>query len=526
LCVVFCFCVSLVSHDMPLRSSSPYFATHTHRHELGHVLGQSSRLMAYYLDEQGVPRTARDSGGFPVTTRLCADGTTETSDLPSNDTLALVVGADGRTRQYVVTPRVQAVARNQFNCQSLPGARLQDEGDCFGDHWSERDWLLSLMSPVAEDAGQGSADSIDVLSLALLDDSGWYRVDYRGAAQPGYGIAAGCEFIDEPCIVNDNATESEFCDVPIALNGILPTTETLDAIYCDPSHYFWALCDLYKGIIQVEASDAHYFSDPNTISTFQAADGCPIPIKALGLNCVIEDPYTPFYPGESVGPQSRCIDAYSDRNGNKAFQPACMKVTCDADAFAIRIGEGDNEQICQQEGQELAIPGMTNAAFVCPRLATLCPELYACPDACFGRGVCDYSDLSARPVCRCFDATNSHVSCAPSYIIDLANGTATTDNPTSTATTSPAPVVLSGTTPPQIEIVGDLPTIAVPAGTKSSPAPSAIHRIPSSAPTLPGAAKVPPTKPSSAPMRSASGGTTVVYLIVALVILSVTDLTH
>ena len=48
--------------------------------------------------------------------------------------------------QYFVTPRVQTIARNHFQCQELIGARLaQDFSACIGSHWHERDFFSHLL---------------------------------------------------------------------------------------------------------------------------------------------------------------------------------------------------------------------------------------------------------------------------------------------------------------------------------------------------------------------------------------------
>ena len=49
----------------------------------------------------------------------------------------------------IVTPTVATVTRNQFNCQELKGARLENQPtnplDCFGSHWDEVSYLLLLL---------------------------------------------------------------------------------------------------------------------------------------------------------------------------------------------------------------------------------------------------------------------------------------------------------------------------------------------------------------------------------------------
>jgi hypothetical protein len=160
--------------------------------------------------------------------------------------------------------------------------------------------------------------------------------------------------------------------------------------------------------------------------------------------------YQPFYPGERVGLDSRCFNAMystatttneSSTVRRRRRRPACLQVTCDPvrgvlvhhQASTFANGRDDEMMmVCQFSGQVIAFPpGSTatnNAVLVCPRLAVLCPELYTCPDACWGRGECVYPDEQnattttttttsgavQRPYCRCLDATNRDPACAPS----------------------------------------------------------------------------------------------------------------
>src|SRR5688500_6328900 len=50
-------------------------------------------------------------------------------------------------------------------------------------------------------------------SLALLEGSGWYQVDYSKAEPITYGKNQGCDFLDTPCVDNTTFTANfeEFC---------------------------------------------------------------------------------------------------------------------------------------------------------------------------------------------------------------------------------------------------------------------------------------------------------------------------
>jgi hypothetical protein len=151
-------------------------------HELAHILGFSSLLYPYTRDEFGSPRTPRDSSNNPIMIeRTCWNGST-TFDYVPPDTVVQVQTSmydPSRYESYFITERVSAVAQIQFNCSTLIGSRLEDldgnsNGGCLGSHWHERDYYGELLSPVVN---EGSENVLSFTTLALMEDTGWYKVD-------------------------------------------------------------------------------------------------------------------------------------------------------------------------------------------------------------------------------------------------------------------------------------------------------------------------------------------------------------
>jgi hypothetical protein len=74
------------------------------------------------------------------------DGVNRSLIIPSEDTMQFFVTDDGDRYASIVTPKVRTIARNQFNCQSLAGAQLENQPtgteSCTGDHWDERLYVL------------------------------------------------------------------------------------------------------------------------------------------------------------------------------------------------------------------------------------------------------------------------------------------------------------------------------------------------------------------------------------------------
>ena len=212
-------------------------------HEVGHVLGVDSDLFIFFRDPTtGEPLTPRPFEKELVT---CVDGETVFRYFPSENTIKSEVTSRGRLSFAVVTPRVATVARNQFDCQSLNGARLENDlgNRCSGSsHFDERLFFSEIMGPIFS----GTADMLSPLTLALLEDSGWYQVYYDDAQVSPFGLGLGCDFVNKDCIINDEVPDyasGVFCaDVTRITSGKLSNdTDTL----CDPTHRSIAYCDLF-----------------------------------------------------------------------------------------------------------------------------------------------------------------------------------------------------------------------------------------------------------------------------------------
>jgi hypothetical protein len=109
-------------------------------HEAAHVLGMSSNSYRFFWDaETGESRTPRP---FMLSTTACADGKVRSLILPAQNSTVQLFTENRQRYAIIVTPKVQTVARNQFNCQSLACAQLENHltgsESCTGDHWGER----------------------------------------------------------------------------------------------------------------------------------------------------------------------------------------------------------------------------------------------------------------------------------------------------------------------------------------------------------------------------------------------------
>ena len=173
-------------------------------HEVAHVLGHSSNSYRFFWDsETGLERTVRP---FSTRTVTCVDDIERSLILPDESTMKFSQAANGQRYASIVTPKVRAIARNQFDCQSLEGAKLENQptgsDSCTGDHWDEHDYYPEALSGVISP----TTNILSHLTLALFEDSGWYQANYTMGGNNPWGLGAGCPFVEEPCVTMDPTT--------------------------------------------------------------------------------------------------------------------------------------------------------------------------------------------------------------------------------------------------------------------------------------------------------------------------------
>mmetsp|Transcript_19140 Transcript_19140/g.37194 ORF Transcript_19140/g.37194 Transcript_19140/m.37194 type:complete len:728 (+) Transcript_19140:261-2444(+) len=392
-------------------------------HEMTHIMGMNSYDFPYFFNhETGQPRTQRDWRNRPPTSSvLCVDGVRRVVEIASEDTLKATTTPNGYVAYEVVTKTVRNVARNQFDCQDLTGATLENqptgESDCYGSHWDHRLFNNDFMASVYT----GSTQYVTALTLALLEDSGWYMPNYSVAQNSPFGLGAGCDFVTEKCIQQENVPEwayGTFCD-----SG--------DSVGCTPDKKMVAYCDISRWDGNLP-SGYQYFQDPAIGGGLQQSDFCPTyttifrfevdeDIKVLDCTDLSLNSAWVKLEDEVFGFSSKCIEHSS------GSRPLCLNVECDTDAGKVILFPQNGEKIvCSYAGEIFRLPGGTD--IICPSFVQTCPQL-VCPGNCAGRGECDYS--TTPPQCNCYNREDSGPFC--------------TDSPWSFApTVSPAPTQSRG----------------------------------------------------------------------------------
>uniref|UniRef100_A0AC35TRY7 Leishmanolysin-like peptidase n=1 Tax=Rhabditophanes sp. KR3021 TaxID=114890 RepID=A0AC35TRY7_9BILA len=184
--------LSTHSHDQEILLS-------TVKHEILHALGFSAGLYAFWRDDSGKPRTKRNRHGKPLSLNRekgyydWDDSTIKT--ITRNDWWT-AEGITSHTIHVMVTERVKSEVQAHFGCNSLEGAELENQG---GDgtaitHWEKRVFENEAMT------GTHTQDPVySRITLALLEDTGWYKANYEAAEDLHWGYQLGCNFTKQSC---------------------------------------------------------------------------------------------------------------------------------------------------------------------------------------------------------------------------------------------------------------------------------------------------------------------------------------
>ncbi|KAJ3672797.1 hypothetical protein LUZ60_006171 [Juncus effusus] len=293
----------------------------------------------------------------------------------------------GRTVTRIVLPRVIMHSRHHYGAFSdnFTGLELEDGGGrgTSGSHWEKRLLMNEIMT--------GSVDTRSVVSkmtLALLEDSGWYKANYSMAEGLEWGRNQGTDFVTSPCNLwrgayRCNSTQLSGCTYNREAEG-----------YCPIVSYG---ADLPKW--------ARYFGQPNKGGQSSLADYCTYFVAYSDGSCT--DTNSARSPdrmlGEVRGGNSRCMASTlvrtgfvrgSTTQGNGCYQHRCANHT-------LEVAVDGLWKACPEAGGPIQFQGF-NGELICPAYHELCgsstPAVVngQCPLSCSFNGDC----IDGK--CHCF----------------------------------------------------------------------------------------------------------------------------
>jgi hypothetical protein len=210
-----------------------------------------------------------------------------------------------------------------------------------------------------------------VLTFALFEDTGWYKVDWDWAAPLNFGRNRGCEFHTETCIdLNQAARFPEFC------------TDTSGLKQCDYNNLHVGNCNLQTFASARVPSEFQWFGDDRTGGKDALADYCPVIGIHANRSC---RGTTVTYPseivGETIGVKSRCVEGSLAPVGSTPTETAfCLDVTsCNPEVgVTVRLapvsGDIPIDEVtveCSFDGSQISVPGY-DGFLNCPSSSTFC----------------------------------------------------------------------------------------------------------------------------------------------------------
>ncbi|KAI9118354.1 hypothetical protein K1719_010686 [Acacia pycnantha] len=292
----------------------------------------------------------------------------------------------------VVLPRVVMHSRHHYGAFSkyFTGLELEDGGGrgTSGSHWEKRLMMNEIMT--------GSVDTRSVVSkmtLALLEDSGWYRANYSMADRLDWGRNQGTEFVTSPCnfwkgAYHCNKTQLSGCTYNREAEGYCPIVK-------------------YTGDLP---QWNQYFSQANEGGQSSLADYCTYLVAYSDGSCTdVNSARAPDRMlGEVRGSNSRCMASTLVRmgfvrgsmtQGNGCYQHRCANNSLEVEVDGIW-------KVCPEVGGPIQFPGF-NGELICPAYHELCStNTLAMPGQC--PNACNFNGDCIDGSCHCFIGFHGH----------------------------------------------------------------------------------------------------------------------
>jgi hypothetical protein len=259
----------------------------------------------------------------------------------------------------ITTPKVVAVAKAFYGCDSVKGAELENHPPSLGCGIIESHWKQSMIgNELMMQYSSAEWEFISPMTFALLEDSGWYKMNYdmTTALVPGmfWGYKAGCDFVNQPCFKNGKPTK----------------TEHTDKMFCDGSQFFG--CSTHA-LGKAYCSTSNHLTVPDTYqyglnSNLPSMDYCPVFDARYAPSC---DQDGLGSSSEIYGEGSRCLVM----NG----AGSCMGIKCyeDGKEYSVTLKqEGvpvEVSQRCTSKNQKIQYKSQS---ITCEDPSIICAKLF------------------------------------------------------------------------------------------------------------------------------------------------------
>lgn len=306
----------------------------------------------------------------------------------------------------IVTPRVREEARKYFNCPTLEGAEIENQGGpgTAGSHWEKRVLENEAMSGVAT-----QVYAVSRITLALFEDSGWYQVNYDKAENMTWGKGLGCDFVKKSCL-----------SWMLREEGPYPFCTLMGSMTCNANRKSKVLCNFVQGDDIPEEYDYNrkgVYTDRrgdevHGLGSEMTADYCPyyrvfgeISVEARDTRCT--------YPGnmnynnysmEIFSKTARCFELDGGIKVKRhittitySHWAGCYEAMCKDGRVHIKV-QNSKFYPCYFAGQYIYLEkyvlrvGYVETKIICPPCTDLCHE--CAPEEYTKQKIGDFRNLS------------------------------------------------------------------------------------------------------------------------------------
>ena len=321
------------------------------------------------------------------------------------------VNGSPKNKTIFIGPKVRKIASSYFNCPIGDGDGIEMDNysqteKLYNSHWEGRillgDYMISKIYYPEQ--------AISEVTLALLEDLGWYKIKYYTGGLMRFGKNKGCEFLKNDCIENGgevvkSSFPNEFCspgsfstcssgrlsrgycyrkendniaDAYVNRNWIyeIPIYITLNS-YNQHGNELTEFCPIS---IETETDNNNYFKGSCSIGNSSFGDQ----IKFKNRNTYKYSAFNDAF-GEIIGNSSFCAlstllkKSDNDERYYDYIRPTCYQMFCSEKSLTIQINE--EYIVCPNEGGIIYIDGEeTNykGYLICPDYYLICSGTIQC----------------------------------------------------------------------------------------------------------------------------------------------------
>ena len=301
-------------------------------------------------------------------------------------------------RNYIITPKVVEFAKKYYGCDNIIGVELEDQDGRTNSHWEARTVLGEYMNSdhyIPEQV-------ISEFTLALLEDSGWYHVNYYTGGLFRFGKNKKCNFLNNDCL-SPSLFKNEFFNYkdskPGCSSGRQSRVYTIDELsregdfenfenyhrFNDRKGGFSVadFCLVFYSLQDEENTNGYYVGNCNK------GDGKYGSIINYLDNWQHTNSNFDKELGEEYGYNSFCVlssaSTISARINNKYYQfqnniihPMCYPMLCSEKSLTIQIN--DQFVVCPRSGGKVEINGDYEGYIFCPDYNLICTGTILCND--------------------------------------------------------------------------------------------------------------------------------------------------